>query len=173
VREIREALEDGGFDVCDVSPDDVAGKSQIGDGEIGYLDRFLDKWSSDNHESKPSHPNKHLENCELCRREEIGKDGSADIFLASSSSATMPQKHNTAMDDDKDLSLVVVESADSQDIWQASLAVGGMTCAACVVNITETLEKKRWIKNVVVNLSKYFSVLLNLMSHETLDIQIS
>lgn len=59
------------------------------------------------------------------------------------------------MDIEKGLPLVVVDSTDTQDIWRATLAVGGMTCAACVGAITEALEKKSWIRKVVVNLSKW------------------
>ncbi|KAI1503489.1 copper transporting P-type ATPase [Biscogniauxia marginata] len=36
--------------------------------------------------------------------------------------------------------------------WKASLAVAGMTCAACVNTITEELNKQEWITNVTVNL---------------------
>src|SRR3954463_12467653 len=44
---IQETLEKEGFDVCDVSSDDVL-KLQIEAGETGYLDQFVDKWSSRN-----------------------------------------------------------------------------------------------------------------------------
>ncbi|KAF9876336.1 copper resistance-associated p-type atpase [Colletotrichum karsti] len=36
--------------------------------------------------------------------------------------------------------------------WRATVAVGGMTCAACANTITEQLSKKDWVSNVVVNL---------------------
>ncbi|GAB1315687.1 ATPase, P type cation/copper-transporter [Madurella fahalii] len=42
--------------------------------------------------------------------------------------------------------------AAKPDSWRASLAVGGMTCAACANNITKELRKKDWIKDVTVNL---------------------
>jgi copper chaperone CopZ len=137
VKDIQQALEEGGFDVCDVSPEDIVNHSS---GETGYLDRFIDKWSN-NHEAKPRQ-NKHLDNCDLCRLEVLGKDGM--------SSSSKPQDPPITMDD-KDLVSVVVDAGE-EDVWQATLAVGGMTCAACVVTITEELGKKNWIKNVVVNL---------------------
>jgi heavy metal translocating P-type ATPase len=37
------------------------------------------------------------------------------------------------------------------DTWRATLAVGGMTCAACANTITKELKKKDWIRDVVVN----------------------
>lgn len=49
--------------------------------------------------------------------------------------------------------LVVVDSHPSEEpIWRASIALGGMTCAACSNAITAELKKKSWIQNVVVNL---------------------
>lgn len=36
--------------------------------------------------------------------------------------------------------------------WRATLAIGGMTCAACVNNITKPLGKIEWIKDITVNL---------------------
>ncbi|KAM7192900.1 E1-E2 ATPase domain containing protein [Rhypophila sp. PSN 637] len=38
------------------------------------------------------------------------------------------------------------------DIWQATVAIGGMTCAACSNSITYNLKEKVWIKDVTVNL---------------------
>jgi Cu+-exporting ATPase len=40
----------------------------------------------------------------------------------------------------------------SEDLWKASVAIGGMTCASCAGNITRELEKKDWVQKVVVNL---------------------
>ncbi|ROW08435.1 hypothetical protein VMCG_03123 [Cytospora schulzeri] len=42
-------------------------------------------------------------------------------------------------------------SPDKQ-VWRATLAVGGMTCASCVNAIKEALEKKDWTTGVAVNL---------------------
>lgn len=149
VSEIRNVLEDGGFDVCDVSPD-APGELPIRHGEIGYLDRIMDKWTSSSHENK-SNNSKHLENCEQCRQEAKLRDGTA----SSSSNISLKGQGGSTMDIEKGLPLVVVDSTDTQDIWRATLAVGGMTCAACVGAITEALEKKSWIRKVVVNLSKW------------------
>ncbi|TDZ58378.1 putative copper-transporting ATPase HMA5 [Colletotrichum trifolii] len=38
------------------------------------------------------------------------------------------------------------------NLWRASVAIGGMTCAACSNAITELLKKKDWVSNVAVNL---------------------
>ncbi|KXX83349.1 putative copper-transporting ATPase HMA5 [Madurella mycetomatis] len=44
------------------------------------------------------------------------------------------------------------KDASKPDSWRATLAVGGMTCAACANTITKELRKKDWIKDVTVNL---------------------
>jgi Cu+-exporting ATPase len=49
------------------------------------------------------------------------------------------------------LPLVAIDSTGS-DTWRASVAVGGMTCASCAGTITEELERKDWIRKVVINL---------------------
>lgn len=49
------------------------------------------------------------------------------------------------------LPLVVVDSKVA-DTWRASVAVGGMTCAACAGAITKELEGKDWVRRVVINL---------------------
>lgn len=141
VKHIQQALEDAGFGVCGVSPEDVVSHHNE---DVGYLDRFMDKWSN-NGEVKPSHPKKHIENCQLCQKEALGKHGTSELPLSS-----RHQIPHSPMDDSY-LSSVVVDTGE-QDIWQASLAVGGMTCAACVVTITEELKKKDWIKDVTINL---------------------
>lgn len=40
----------------------------------------------------------------------------------------------------------------TDDVWQASLSIGGMTCSSCVGTITKALEKLPWIKFIDVNL---------------------
>ena len=158
-RDIREALEAAGFDVLPEVSD--PGKSYMGyDGEIGYLDRFIDKWRSDNPAggSKAKQSSKHVENCESCRLEATEKSipNHQDPSTSESPANTITKIYREATVQKtlskSDLSLVVVDSADSQDTWRASLAIGGMTCAACVVAISKELEKKDWIKNVAVNL---------------------
>jgi copper chaperone CopZ len=50
-----------------------------------------------------------------------------------------------------ELPLVAVDSKVS-DTWRASVAVGGMTCATCAGAITTELERKDWVRKVVINL---------------------
>ncbi|KAF6793724.1 copper resistance-associated p-type atpase [Colletotrichum sojae] len=43
-------------------------------------------------------------------------------------------------------------SGPADDIWQASLSIGGMTCSSCVGAVTEALESLSWTRSVNVNL---------------------
>jgi Cu+-exporting ATPase len=163
IRGIRHALESAGFDICDVTPDsagthDIVGKSHTRlHSDNGYLDLLLNKLGESS--SGPSAidtklRNRHLQNCEACRLENAGKN-------ATSSTAQPDITQNTPLydarlsmpDNEKLLPLAVVDLAeDSQTIWQASIAIGGMTCASCAGSVKEELEKKSWVKEVVVNL---------------------
>jgi Cu+-exporting ATPase len=152
---IQRALQDAGFEVCGVTPEDTVGLAHPEyHGQIGYLDRLLDKYGSDisSSGSKPERPNRHLENCELCRFEAGGKK---NIHADQSTSKTLANTRDKIMKGSfQKIStpLVVVDSIEDQDLWRASLAVGGMTCAACVVALTHELEKKDWVRKVTVNL---------------------
>jgi Cu+-exporting ATPase len=147
-RDIRKALEEAGFDVCDVTPDDGSGKKPLSfgldGGSDGYLDRFIDRFDSSRKPgSAKSGPSKnHFLHCEACRREAEGKKGSSSNL--STAMANEP-------DSKSDLQ-IVVEADGDEDIRRAALAVGGMTCASCINAITAELQKKVWIKKVTVNL---------------------
>ena len=47
--------------------------------------------------------------------------------------------------------LVAIESG-AHDVWRASLAIGGMTCASCSASISQELLKIEWVRDVTVNL---------------------
>ncbi|KAI0592943.1 heavy metal translocatin [Biscogniauxia sp. FL1348] len=103
----------------------------------------------------------HLNNCEQCRTKGLGLDGSPASPPSPSSrsllirgphdqiptnGAVMPSKSNAPDEYEGPTSSISSQS------WRASLAVAGMTCAACVNTIAEELNKKEWITKVTVNL---------------------
>ncbi|KAF2442614.1 heavy metal translocatin [Karstenula rhodostoma CBS 690.94] len=45
-----------------------------------------------------------------------------------------------------------VESVEVLDTWKATYAIGGMTCSACVGNVSRALETHNWVEKVDVNL---------------------
>ncbi|KAH6679337.1 E1-E2 ATPase-domain-containing protein, partial [Halenospora varia] len=143
VTSLRKALEQAGFDISDGTTDSKTPetKPHVADKDVGYLDRFISRLQSNEDVSaKSKYPAKHLENCEACRLESTEQKPKD----------TDPAPHDEAKKKmEKDL--VVVDSA-SPKTYRASLAIGGMTCSACVGTITKELEKKSWIEEVVINL---------------------
>jgi Cu+-exporting ATPase len=158
VQDIDDYLGNG-FDICEVTPQSGSG-NQIGPshfgygGEIGCLDRLLDRLRPNTDplsQKPPKQSSRHLENCESYRLEAARKH--SDSESSQSDVDEVDKKFITkAMLDKPSLPLVVVDSTDPESVWQATLAIGGMTCAACVVALTEGLEKNAWIKKVAVNL---------------------
>ncbi|CAD6446208.1 dd2ba4ab-4f8b-4671-9253-31a5f13eb98d-CDS [Sclerotinia trifoliorum] len=177
---IRGALQSAGFDVCDVTSEEDGSvtRSHIQhDTDTGYLDQVLQKWSATRRTPSQlplshfdSSSDRHLENCEICRREAASGGAGQNVSKKLRQQNIPPllerQSHHTGgvdgitktfskrMSDNGKLNLVVVDSIDSisSQTFRASLAIGGMTCAACVNNIVLGLKKKSWVKDVVVNL---------------------
>jgi len=157
VADIQSALESVGFEIYDVAPDSSRPPTGISAAGLnaadGYLDRVINRLSSDQYSrrrnnSRPS--SEHIQHCEACRRDAAGKPSSSKASSSADDGGT-----TSKMFQSQNNKLVTIDSVDTQasaDTWRASLAVGGMTCAACVGAITEELEKKSWVKKVVVNL---------------------
>ncbi|KAH7410609.1 P-type ATPase-like protein [Cadophora sp. MPI-SDFR-AT-0126] len=157
VADIQDALENAGFEIYDVAPNSSRPPTEISaaslDGSDGYLDRVINRLSSDQYSrrgrnSRPS--SQHIQHCEACRQ-----DAATNPSDSKSSSSADHGLTSSKMYHSQDNKLVTIDSVDTQasaDTWRASLAVGGMTCAACVGAITEELEKKSWVRKVVVNL---------------------
>ena len=129
---------------------DRPGKSHTaGDSDIGYLDRLIHRLGSDDESAKSKLAKRHLDNCEACRLE---KQHIPDVKAESAPSAVEHGRTDVMAKQDN-VPLVVVDSNQaSEPIWRASLAIGGMTCAACSGAITSELQKKDWIQHAVVNL---------------------
>lgn len=135
IYDLQEALEQAGFEICDMTNDSsqpASGRKSYvtSNNDIGYLDRFIHKFPSDrNLPAKSKYPARHIDNCEACRLLD-NKDG------PSTSSHSL---HSTDEDGGKrrkmekiQTPLVVVPVPGEQ--FRATMAIGGMTCAACVVS---------------------------------------
>ena len=161
-REIRGALEDAGFDVCDVTPEDDSRRTPLLpglEGETGYLDHFINKVESgrkDGSSTKSGPSKKHIQNCSACRltspESETNHRFSSTLSRTPLATAANPSAVIRHDQGSKSELRVIVEADNAQKIWRASLAVGGMTCASCVNAITTELQNKAWIKKVTVNL---------------------
>lgn len=133
--------------------------------------RALSTWLSGDH-SKAEAARIHLLNCEQCRESQAHSPASKPCLderpeaarsqpSSSAASALLPSpqagaQHVAQGPVSKRMSLDTVDSDDGssadEQLWRATLAVGGMTCAACVNNIKGGLETKDWIRDFSINL---------------------
>ncbi len=121
---------------------------------------------------------KHIELCALCQAEEAkgsdegGVSSSSGKVLQSEQEYVEPRDAEGNMEADTARSVysstgnfnkadlekseppqfVVVDDGSTNDLWCATLAIGGMTCVSCVNAIKEELEPMEWIKKVDINL---------------------
>ncbi|KLU86628.1 copper-transporting ATPase 1, partial [Magnaporthiopsis poae ATCC 64411] len=118
--------------------------------------------------SPPDRQDAHLRNCEECRRKSTSSakgpespgDTAIDSIVASPRPAVKFQtanKHQGLSPSPKHpvgMSTKSFVTTDVEDapIWRATLAIGGMTCAACSNTITKDLERRDWVSNITVNL---------------------
>jgi Cu+-exporting ATPase len=163
VHDIQDALEFSGFEISDVAPRSAGSRTIVGatragaDGNLGYLDRFLHKLRESSRSSMGNDMrfrNRHLQNCELCRLQASEK-GTLSMGLQMQTplkASTKTSEHAKQSSKDAPLPFIVVDSNPVQSLLRASMAIGGMTCASCAGSIKEELEKKEWVKEVVVNL---------------------
>ncbi|GAP92912.1 putative copper-transporting ATPase 1 [Rosellinia necatrix] len=99
----------------------------------------------------------HLNNCEQCQEDATNgsfpKTGVTLDTVRRRSDPGTSQKHSahTTITSTHSPS-TVDDSACTPRSWRASLAISGMTCAACANAITRELGEKDWILKVAVNL---------------------
>ncbi|KAH8601097.1 putative copper-transporting ATPase 3 [Bisporella sp. PMI_857] len=153
---IQGALEDAGFDVYHVSPENSVGdKRKIFRDCIGYLDRFVDKWyleSSTRNRPVSKHEDKHLQHCEACRLEASVEQKRSHGMSPSPDDHENEKESGHDAAKDRAVSFVVIDSDQIEDVWRATMAIGGMTCASCVGMISEELGRKDWVRDVAINL---------------------
>ncbi|KAF3761463.1 heavy metal translocatin [Cryphonectria parasitica EP155] len=178
IKKMADVLTDAGYEVSGVSTsadDSEDASSQINNATAASLHdgqatetrpapyKTLSTWLSGDH-SQSEAARVHLLNCEQCRNSQGTSTkpchdqphGGAASPPASSSSAGAQHPEGAAAQKPNDMSLVTVDSDDSssadKQLWRASLAVGGMTCAACINNIKGTLDELDWVTESAVNL---------------------
>ncbi|KAK0641265.1 E1-E2 ATPase-domain-containing protein [Cercophora newfieldiana] len=170
--QMRHALEESGFEVCsettetgelsDWNPETTTGReSQNGSPDMARPTSALARWYTSSRLSQRSQgpsqsqsASAHLLNCEQCRNAAAGakvdeKHVSVTQPDVTYQSATASQSKLSSK------AFIVIETDEDpsvQPLWRVSLAIGGMTCAACANGITNDLSKKDWVANVTVNL---------------------
>ncbi|TRX94320.1 hypothetical protein FHL15_004787 [Xylaria flabelliformis] len=168
IMQMASKLEEAGFEVSSVSSENggnlldnpIRGDAQLlnsFDGAGDYFSKFKRLTYPQKAIAEKVRARAHLNNCEQCRTDGAKEDpaGTGATFditsqLAGSSTgknnlaqATVTSTHSPA---------TVSNGISAPRSWRASLAISGMTCAACSNGITSELEKKDWILEAVVNL---------------------
>ncbi|KAI2633320.1 heavy metal translocating P-type ATPase [Xylaria nigripes] len=101
----------------------------------------------------------HINNCEQCRA--ATTTGALATQGTTSNAANEPSGTGASTKDLAQSSTVTTnahspstpnDGTDHPKSWSASLAISGMTCAACANTIRSELDKKDWVKEVNINL---------------------
>ncbi|KAH8887660.1 ATPase, P type cation/copper-transporter [Thozetella sp. PMI_491] len=179
VKEMHSALEDSGFEVCGITTSASAasgaadqdalmitnlenGDSSRGDGGARGPASTFARWASASRATNKSHSvssQAHLKNCEQCRASKgqqpvDRKEEAVDTPLPHPSRST--PLDDSSMSEEKKIStksFIAVETELAYpQVWRASLAIGGMTCAACANNISKELYKRDWVVKAAINL---------------------
>ncbi|KAI8623025.1 heavy metal translocating P-type ATPase [Xylariaceae sp. FL1651] len=105
----------------------------------------------------------HLNNCQQCRANTSNgnpsiADATLDISHKPSSLRASGQISARATITSTQSSSTVGNGVTTPKPWRASLAISGMTCAACVNAITSELDTKTWITKVAVNLISHSAI---------------
>lgn len=181
IQQMRRALEESGFEVCGISTSagDVSDldldldldlearesqEQQHGESSASAMDHPVSTFSRwfmpSGWQASDSQNKAHLENCEQCRNA-VGTEVNEKRVLqtvtqhvnlakrkppAPTNASPQSSTHSKSF-----IAIETVDDASAQPLWRATLAVGGMTCAACANMITEGLRKHDWVSDVVVN----------------------
>ncbi|KAI0996658.1 putative copper-transporting ATPase [Podosphaera aphanis] len=153
VRTITETLESVGFNVNHIKTEQSrpeSGARNLFQEYDGGVDDCIGNMTDNVRDAKPLL--KHMDNSEAYQYNASESSMShistvSMMNIKEQSTPPIKEKYTTPPE-------VVVEPLDQQinDLWRASLAVSGMTCASCVSALRDALERKFWIKKITVNL---------------------
>lgn len=157
---LLDALEDAGFEVASITQDGVLQddllRSSIHDLEEG-LDKSKETKST--RSKNASIQQRHVLDCEQCReemllQEQVDGIGPADLSLKGKARLHISEVgvEKPASFAPSPLSGTTIGELEPKELWRASVAIGGMTCASCVRSITEEVERLPWVEKVSVNL---------------------
>ncbi|VBB80251.1 Putative type IB cation-transporting ATPase [Podospora comata] len=172
LQHMHKLLEENGFEVCGVTTSSGSISDLDMGMEMGDLNPYGEGSSSQNEPSgsalarwmnpfrplasKPEKVKAHLQNCAHCQNSK-----EHELEEMHHIESLVPVQTNTnrtslsVIQEKNPHTFVAIESADAlspQPIWRATLAVGGMTCGACVNMISEGLKQYDWISKTTVNL---------------------
>jgi Cu+-exporting ATPase len=173
---MAKALDAGGFEVYDIIADpqlgidssEVSLQNRLG---INWVEKFytaIDRWNwrQDNADPRDREMKKrHIEKCGQCRAETVEAEQTPSFASAGPQVNKQSQPDNMEKSNgiqstsvsDKDAKdgsslSVVVDHPSTAGLFQASFAVGGMTCGSCVNNIIHALNQISWVRTAEISL---------------------
>lgn len=176
IKRMADVLEEAGYDVSGISSSaagaEDANINQIPEEHPQQVHRTpseaLSNWLSGDR-SQSAAARVHLLNCEQCRNSqgtspqhtpchEPLQDDASPHTAPSAVSPTVPVSDDRPSSAQKPnvMSFVTLDSEEqsstNKQLWRATLAIGGMTCASCVNAITDALKSQDYTTEVAVNL---------------------
>lgn len=126
-----------------------------------FAGRLRDSWTAGI--KRKSRGSKHLENCALCQSEAQAQEKSqpgtrkSDYTVTSSSSiAEWPSCYQppvgSGSTEAQSPDATQALPTEDEELYEATISIGGMTCASCSNSITDILEALPWVNSVSVNL---------------------
>ncbi|KAI1419656.1 heavy metal translocating P-type ATPase [Xylaria sp. FL1777] len=168
IMQIVSKLEAAGFEVSSLSSENSVGcpenpflENAESSSNLGVTENYLARLRRLTHPQEviadEERARAHLNSCEQCRADRA--NGTPAIPSATSDTSRerpspSTSKQNSALSATTPIhsSSIVGDDIGTTGSWRASLAISGMTCAACVNAITNELEKHDWVVKATINL---------------------
>merc|ERR1712225_36273 len=169
VSAIKEALEDGGFEVYSLAQDRDVADLDLENGP-GYqsnrsgVKRWLSYITRSQVKETELKREKHIASCSQCQAERkltttkppgsslSPKKEKTDGILTTGTLSEPAQISSPSEPQVTTSSTVSSSLTDEPDLFHASVALGGMNCSSCVGTITEAIRQHGWVHSVEVNL---------------------
>ncbi|KAI8955389.1 heavy metal translocating P-type ATPase [Xylaria longipes] len=168
IMQMASKLEEAGFEVSSVSSENrvnnlenpTRGGAQLSnnfDGVGNYFSRLRRLTRPQETIAEEVRVRAHLNNCEQCQADRAkgnpaGTGATLDITRQLSDPGAIKHDSAQATITSTHSSVAVDDGIGAPRFWRASLAISGMTCAACANGITGELERKDWVTKAIVNL---------------------
>ncbi|KAI0541990.1 heavy metal translocating P-type ATPase [Xylaria digitata] len=168
IMHIVTKLEAAGFEVSSLSsgngiacPDDPSRNDVQPFSSFGTVEDYLSRLRRLTHPqeaiAEEERARAHLNNCEQCRAETANGNPAAlgaTLGMSRKQPSPVTNKQSAARDATTPVhsASILGDDPSTTGSWKASLAISGMTCAACANAITDELEKKDWVTKATINL---------------------
>ncbi|KAI4252737.1 MAG: hypothetical protein L6R42_007855, partial [Xanthoria sp. 1 TBL-2021] len=168
-RSISKALEDTAFEVYGTFHDSIPDKDfdrvtlegKFGADWIQHFERAVERWSTSGKKVENRETKRHVAQCSHCRadatdvptmpsphwddKRRLGKVVGTKEKDAVSKSADLT-------DDSSSDPFVVIDTFSKADLFRASFMIEGMTCSSCVMNVSNALDQKPWVRSANIAL---------------------